>query len=96
MKYRSHDDRRKDSPFFLYHNARGKVVPFSFFFPQTKQSFEYEGQTQVEFLMTHPVYPAAVAVVIWLSQTVFPAVEATPGICTLWSSRDRLKESDGI
>ena len=67
-----------------------------FFFPQTKQSFEYEGQTQVEFLMTHPVYPAAVAVVIWLSQTVFPAVEATPGICTLWSSRDRLKESDGI
>jgi len=52
MKYCAHDDRTKDDSFLNY-DASGKVVFL------TKQSFEYEGQMQVEFLMTHPVYPAS-------------------------------------
>ena len=54
----------------------GKVVSF---FLETKQSFECEGQTQVEMLMTHPVYPAAVG----CDRTVLPAVEARTGTCSV-------------
>lgn len=52
MKY-TRGDCTKDVP-FLNHRASGKVV-FSI-----KQPFEYVGQTQVEFLVVHPVYPASV------------------------------------
>lgn len=38
----------------LSYDASSKVVFL------TRQSFEYKGQTQVEILMTHPVYPARV------------------------------------
>lgn len=85
MKYCTHDDRTKDSP-FLYHDACGKVV--SFFVSETKQSFEHEGQTQVEFLMTHPVYPAAVGC------DLFSQLWRTDQEYALWSSRDRFKKRE--